>query len=170
MATNKYSLADYQISVTLPSGGNAQALLERSGLQNDSPIFIGGAGENGLDGSFVGTISISRSKEVWSTEGDSTGSWVHNKNLDRTGEIKVDITQVSDQIITLAMICNAYQNLQETVGGLLLTVRNAYDSSLPPIAVAYDCYIKKVPDQDFGDSAKQQSFVFTCGRIMIYDN
>lgn len=170
MATNKYSLADYQITVTFPTGENANLLLNRVGLVDNTPISIGGPGQNGLDGSFVGSIKVSRSNDVWKTEGDATGSWVHSKSLDRTGKISVDINQVSDQVLTLIYITNAYQNIQDTIGGLQITVKNAYNPSLPAVATAYDCYITKVPDQDFQDSARTQSWEFTCGRIMIYDN
>lgn len=166
MATNKYSLADYQIIITLP---NNETLLNKVGLSANVPIVVGGAGENGLDGSFVGSIKISRTNAVWKTEGDNTGSWIHNKNLDRTGKVSVDIYQVSDQILQFAMICNAYQNVQDAIGGLTIEVKNAYDSSLPSIATCFDCLIEKVPDQDFGDTAKTQSWGFTCGRVMIYN-
>lgn len=42
MATNRYSLADHIVVITLPDDN--QELLERSGLRANAPITIGGPG------------------------------------------------------------------------------------------------------------------------------
>ena len=163
---SRYALADYQLVISLPEQLNNSSLLQRSGLTTDKPFVIGGPGETGIEGSYVGQITVKRNKELWTTEGDATGSWVHSKNLDRTGEIDVDITQVSDQVIVLAYLCDAFETIQEAIGGLNIQVLNA--ATQETVAEAVDCYIKKIPDHAFKDTADKLTWTFTCGRVMWY--
>lgn len=164
---NRYALADYQLVISLPPQLSNSALLQRSGLSSDKPFVIGGPGETGIEGSYVGQITVKRNNDLWTTEGDATGSWVHNKNLNRTGEVDVDITQVSDQVITLAYLCDAYESIQEAIGGLNIQVLNA--ATQETVADAYDCYIKKIPDHSFKEAADKLTWIFTCGRVMWYN-
>lgn len=163
---NRYALADYQVSIKLPDSITNSTLLTQSGLKSDAPLIIGGPGETGIEGSYVGQITVKRNKPLWSTDGDATGSWVHSKNLDRTGSISVDITQVSDQIVTLTYICMAYESVQENVDGLKILVTNT--ATQEPVAECDDCYITQIPDHSFKDTADKYTFEFTCGRIIFY--
>ncbi len=169
---NRYALADYEIAITFPNslsygtGTTATSFVEKSGVENDKPIVIGGPGENGIDGSYTGSITVKRNKELWTTEGDATGSWVHNKNLDRTGTISVDITQVSDQIVTLTYLCSAYESVQDSIGGLEIEIKNIATNET--VASGIDCYITKIPDHNFKETADRFTFEFTCGRVMFY--
>lgn len=163
---NKYALADYEVSVALPDSLTNTTLLSSSGLSSDKPLVIGGPGETGIEGSYVGQIVVKRNKPLWSTEGDATGSWVHSKNLDRTGTISIDITQVSEQIITLVYICSAYESVQENVGGLTIEIKNT--ATQETVATCTDCYITQIPDHNFKETADKFTFEFTCGRIMFY--
>lgn len=162
MSTNRYSLADYELAVEIPS-----SVATTLGV-TDNVIIIGGPGSspntNDNLGSFVGTITVSRSNDLWSTEGDATGSWVHNKNLNRTGTCSVSLRQVSDKIITFAQLCTAYETIQDASAGLTLTVRATNGSG--DIAVCNDCYITKMPDQNFGETAEMQTWTFTCGQVI----
>lgn len=171
--TNRYSLADYTLTVQLPSETDDKAgIFASSGLTDENRSFtIGGPGS--LDnssftnsGSYVGNIVVSRSNDLFSTEGDATGSWVHNKNLDRTGTVRVDITQISDQVITLALITKAYESVQDDTPGLTITVNNAFTGE--NIAVCNDCYISKIPDFTFGATADRLSWSFTCGQVIFF--
>lgn len=163
MATNRYALSDYILTLKLPDNSE---LLEKSGLTS-AQFSIGGPGQNGLDGSFLGNIVVKRNGSVWSTEGDATGSWVHSKSLNRTGSVQLDINQVSDDVIRLAMICNAYESIQDAVPGLSILVTSAADIN-NIVATCTDCYIQEVPDHKFGDKAADYSWTFTCGRVMFY--
>ena len=167
MATNRYSLTDYILTLTIPDN---QYIPESIRGQQFS---IGGAGiEAGGVGSFLGEISLTRNKDAWETEGDYTGSWVHNKNNDKTGECKVQIRQVSDMVIRLAQICSIFESIQENVPGLKLQVTSAYVDNLSGtniIATCNDCYIKKMADITFGDTAQLQDWTFTCGQIFYYE-
>lgn len=166
---NRYALSDYILNITLP---NNQAILSRCGFdENNLSFSIGGPGLIGSNigfgyGSFIGEIEVSRSNKLWSTSGDATGSWVHNKNLDRTGSVRVSINQISDQILLLVQICNAYELVQDAVGGFKITITDASNSN-NIIATAHDCYIEQIPSIKFGDTAANRDFVFTSGSIIF---
>lgn len=151
---NRYSLADYKVSISFPAGLKA-------GLSTD-PLEIGGPGNNGEDGSFVGTIKLARATNTWETEADPTGSWVHNKNLDRHGTVTLSIRQISDDIIRLIMIARAIENDQTLKKGCKIDVYGA-DTQL--VATAEDCYIVKIPEQNYGEKAQTQEWEWTSGRI-----
>lgn len=161
-STNRYGLADYELTVNFPSNANFVSSLGLDGTM----ITIGGPGQNGYEGSYVGSITVTRKNDLWQTDDDPTGSWVHSKNLGRSGEVEVDITQVSDQIVTLAYLCMAYESVQESIDGLTLEIKNSMSGLT--VAKCYDCLIKKIPDQKFGETAERQTWVFTCGRVMFY--
>ena len=164
MATNRYALTDYILTLTIPDNSLIPETIR--GQQ----FAIGGAGVSG-EGSFLGEIALSRNKDAWETEGDYTGSWVHNKNNDKTGECKVQIRQVSDTVIQLAQICAIFESIQDAVEGLKLQVTSAYvdnTSGTNIIATCNDCYIKKLADITFGDTAALQDWTFTCGQIFYY--
>lgn len=164
--TNRYSLADYILTLTIPNNSKIDDSIR--GQQ----FSIGGPGiENGGKGSFLGQIQLTRNTNAWSTEGDATGSWVHNKNNDKTGTCVVDIRQVSDMVIKLSQICAIFEKIQDDVEGLQLQLTSAYNNSISGtniIATCVDCYIQKQADLAFSDSAQVQSWTFTCGQIFYY--
>ena len=153
---NRYSLADHTVVVTMPTITNIPGLDSISGKQ----LYFGGPGQNNLDGSFMGSISVSRANDTWSTEGDSTGSWVHNKNLNRTGSVQMTIRQVSDDIIYLMMIAQMFENYHISQGMDI----EIFNGDLT-VARAEDCYLTKIPDQIYGESAATQDWVWTSGRV-----
>lgn len=164
---HQYSLADYQLTIGLTDN-----LAQRLGLRDSSGnlltnFTIGGPGEDG-QGSFVGQIVISRAENLMTTEGDATGSWVHNKNLNRTGTITLEITQISDQIITLIQLCQIIESIQSNMPGLELTVSSAASEVATTMVTGHDSYIQKLPDITLADAAGRLSWVFTCGQI-IYE-
>ena len=171
--TNRYALADYQLVIRVPDG------IEGIG---GTEIVIGGPGDSNFSGTegdykgFIGQISVSRKSDAWETEGDRTGSWVHNQNLDKTGTCQIDITQISAAIIKLSQLCSIYEKVQtdstlaaRNLEGLTLTVQAAGSSNSMPVATCEDCLIQKHPDQVLGETAEKQSWIFTCGRISFYN-
>lgn len=153
--TSVYSLSDYILSVTIPAIGN----------NPEQKFNVGGPGDTG-NGSCVGQIVVSRNQNLFETEGDPTGSWVHNKSLNRTGTITVDIRQVSNYIVAFILACNMYEKTQTRTGGMTITLTPAFnDEANSPIMTATDCLFQKVPDQNFGPTAQMQSWIITCGRI-----
>lgn len=164
---NRYSLADYQVTIEVDESA-PEAIA-------GTKISIGGPGEvvnstNGLKGnvgSFVGSVTLKRNKELWETEGDRTGSWVHNQNLDRTGTCEIEIRQVSDMVVKLSQLCAIFEDVSSSIKGLTITV-NSTSASGGTVAVCNDCYIQKVPDQAFGETAALQTWTFTCGQVIFY--
>lgn len=151
---NRYSLADHTVRVTLPDN------LSMNGNNIGGMVLkFGGPGENGITGSMIGNISVARANDTWRTEGDATGSWVHNKSLDRTGNVTLNIRQVSDDIIRLQMLAQIYE--AEDFPGCKIEV---YCGDLV-VARAEDCYITRIPEQAFGDTAAMQSWSWTSGRV-----
>lgn len=142
----KYSLANYILTIK-SNNVNAQAI-----FGND--ISIGG------EGSYVGSITFSRQTEMWSTSGFATGGWIHNKNLDRHGTVDVELSQLAPQVGRFIQLCNVYY--ASDYEGFTLTLT---DSEQNQIVECIDCYITKIPNQVFGESAASQTWSFTCGQI-----
>lgn len=164
---HKYSLADYQLTIGIP-----QSVAQRLGLRDEqgnslTSFTIGGPGENG-EGSFLGQIVASRTTNLWETEGDATGSWVHNKNLSRVGTIEVQIRQIADQVIELAQLCDIYASIQENVEGLTLTVNSSASDESTPMVTGIDCYIQKHADLTLAETAGTLTWTFTCGQVQFY--
>lgn len=160
-----YSLADYQLTI-----GLGESLATTLGLtdQSGAPLTnftIGGPGENG-EGSFVGQISVNRATNLFTTSADATGSWVHDKNLDRTGTITIDINQISDDIITLVQLCQIFESIQTGMPGLELTISSAASSTGDTLVTGKDCYIQKLPELTLGETAQRLTWTFTCGQIV----
>lgn len=141
---NRYSLADHIVRIDF--GGDL------------GTIEIGGTGNN-HEGSFVGEIRISRNTDMWTTEGDPTGSWVHNKNLDRTGKVDVQVRQVAESVGDFIRCCQWFES--RNGDGATITVTANGET----VATARDCYISKIPDQVFGSTAEMQSWSFTAGQV-----
>lgn len=165
MRVNTYSLADYTLTIKYNDDNESVTPSVVKSIIG-SGYTIGGPGNNG-EGSFVGSITVSRNSSLWDTSGDHTGSWVHNQNLDRTGAITISINQISEDVIKFAQICSAYETIQGKYGGLQLIVTSA-NGVQGIVATGDDCFIKQIPSQNLGDSADNQPWEFTCGRIQFY--
>ncbi len=158
---NRYSLTDYIVTINIPAIENVPA----------KKFNIGGAGNTG-DGSYLGEIKITRNVEAFTTEGDVTGSWVHNRNLNKTGTVELTIRQVADEVIKLILAANAYESVNNTSRafrgqkGIDITVSiPGYADLSTPFITCTDCMINKIPDQIFGETAAMQTWIFTAGKI-----
>ena len=60
-----------------------------------------------------------------------------------------------------------YETIQGKYGGLQLIVTSA-NGVQGIVATGDDCFIKQIPSQNLGDSADNQPWEFTCGRIQFY--
>lgn len=146
----RYCLADYILTVDIP---------EDVGFGTQS-VSIGG------EGSYLDSISISMSTDMFSTEGDATGSWIHTKSLDRTGSVTISVKQISDKIAIFKSLVNVYMNLNTESSGMTLTLRDMLNNT---IAICEDCVISKIPDQEFSSTPSSQSWTFNAGRITFVD-
>lgn len=165
MRLNTYSLADYTVTLKYD---DANELTTPPVVKSiiGSGYTVGGPGNNG-EGSFMGSISVSRNSTLWETSGDHTGSWVHTKNLDRTGKIEIAINQISEDVIKFSQICSAYETIQGKFGGLQIVVTSA-NGDQGVVAIGEDCFITQIPEQNLGGTPSDQPWVFTCGRIQFY--
>lgn len=162
MAINRYSLTDYILSIIVPDELREVFLGAGDTIDpNSNIISIGG------DQSFVGSISISSpGSEQWTTEGDVTGSWVHNKSKNQTGTITVEINQISDKVRLLLRLFQTYYSADTVTEGLTLTINKAIGGGNQlAVANGEDCYLANRPDITYGETAESQDWEFTCGRI-----
>lgn len=140
----KYSLADYIVSIK-PND---------SSLKSFGTISIGG------EGSATDSISVELDESLFETTSFATGAWVHDKNLARTGKIKISLSQLSDQIERLIQLARVYYG--GDYEGMTVAVT---DSSGQEIASCIDCYFTKIPAQEFTSKASNQSWELTSGKI-----
>ena len=141
----RYSLANYVLSIE-PNDSRLKSMF--------GTISIGG------DGSYLGSITLSRTTSLFTTQGYPTGGWVHSKNLDRTGTASLNLNQLSSIVAKLVKMLNVYYT--GDYDGLTLSVS---DTSGNKIASAIDCYITQIPAQVLGSSAQDQTWSFTCGQV-----
>jgi len=150
----RYSLARYILTVQLPDDFDATFITAFG-----QSLSIGG------EGSMVGSIKIALAKDLWETEGDSTGGYVHNQSLDRTGTCEVSLKQVADAVAKFIRLCNCFYKSDVNYStGLYLELK---DNEGNIVATCKDCYISKIPDQEFADKAGDQTWTFTCGKVVI---
>ena len=146
----RYSLADYILSI-------------KSSNQEINSMF--GTLAIGGEGTAIGSISLSLTNALYSTETYSTGAWIHNKNLSRSGNVSVTLNQLADQIPTLKRLVNLYYNgVGSSIDQLGLTL-SVVDTLGNEIASCIDCFPTKIPDQNFNREAEDQTWVFTAGKI-----
>lgn len=149
----RYSLATYILSIKLP-----QEFASQVGLAEDSVISVGG------EGSYLDSFGFSYDNDLFTTRGDTTGSWVHDKNLSRTGTCTISIHQLSDKVALFKQLMNLYYQSTNDYDGLHLILE---DSLGRKIVDCEDCYFSKMPDQNFGRESENQSWSLTCGRITM---
>ena len=150
-----YSLSRYFVSITFPA--ELSSLLNGEFGSNNT-LTIGG------QGSYMDKISISRNTDTWSIKGDSTGSYVAEKNLDATGSCILSLSQLSDNVMRFMRLANIFYNGDGFSRGLTITVMKS-DGSQEKVAVCTDCLIKKPADQDFQGESQTQDWEFVCGRV-----
>lgn len=146
----RYCLTNYILTADIP---------EDIGFGSQT-VSIGG------EGSYLDSITISMNVNMFETQGDNTGSWVHVKNLNRTGTVQISIKQVSDKVATFKALMNVYSKVDIESSGMTLTLR---DMSNNTIAICEDCVIQKTPDQVFANEPATQTWTFNVGRITFVD-
>jgi hypothetical protein len=144
-----YSLASYILTIQIPD--------EVALKFGTNTISIGG------QGSYVGSISLANSKDTFSTVGDDTGGWIHNKSLDRTGSATISLNQLAESVGQLIRLFNIYFNLDD-VEGLTLTLTS---SAGKLIATGTDSLVTRIPNQDFNSTASEQSWTLTIGQLIF---
>lgn len=152
----RYSLADYILSITAPANEELRIAL---GINNsDSSFTIGG------DGDAIGSISLNLSNNLYSTEGFVTGAWIHSKNLSRVGTCSVQLSQLAPQITKLKVLFNVmYRSPSMQDVGITMTLTAGNEI----VATMNDCVLQAIPSQEFGNTAGNQTWQFSCGEIIF---
>lgn len=150
-----YSLSKYKLAIQLPESFAASV-----GLNDNNSIVIGG------EGSYLDTISYEYTADMYTTKGDATGSYVHDKNLDKSGTVTITINQMAPQIAMFKKVINLYYQAGNDYDGLQLSLK---DLSGQEIMSAESCFFVKIPNQDLGQESANQSWNITCGRINTID-
>lgn len=141
----KYSLANYIFSID----PNDPLVKEMFGT-----ISIGG------DGSYLGNITLSLANNLIDTTGYPTGGWVHNKSLDRHGTANLQLNQLTEEVAKFIQLAKLYYS--NDYEGFTISLSDINGNK---IATCVDCYINKIPDQVYGESAENQTWTFNCGQI-----
>ena len=152
-----YSLADYILSITIP-----EKLAQE--LSFETPTFTVGG-----EGSYLSTVSFALTSDLFSTEGDYTGSWVHNKNLNKVGTCKITINMLSEKTAIFRKICNIFYQastvaVNRDFKGCTLSLVDNYGNE---IVTALDCYFKKIPELSLQSTAQNQDWELTCGSVVF---
>lgn len=146
----KYDLTQYSLSIVPDDPALSQLV-----------SVIGGMVVTSANGNGVDKIDVSYSTDQWSTKGYANGAWEHNKSYNRTGTASVSLSQLSEAIARFSKFCNLWYS--GNYNGLTLTVTNNMTGA--SVCICHDCYITRIPSQDFGESAATQTWSFTCGLI-----
>lgn len=156
-----YSLSDYTLSVKVPEALRDVFISGSSDTNDasDNTITIGG------NDSYTGSIQVSLATPQWRTEGDSTGSWVHSKSLDRHGTLNVAINQVADKSLLLVKLFETYYSADTTTEGLTITVQKMIGGEPKKICSCQDCYIPQMPNLQYQEQARTIEWQFTVGNI-----
>jgi hypothetical protein len=142
----RYSLAQVRIEI---------------GRGTDNPISFGG------NKSMLGSITLSRSQERFSVEGDATGGYVINETLDPTGEVTISIRQFAELSNTLTNIFNSYDDdnaygaLSPNQGAINITV--FYRDKI--VGTANGCFLN-MPEYAFEEEAGDRDFTFVAGEVL----
>lgn len=142
----RYSLANYILSIK-PDDPEINALF--------GTISVGG------EGSAIGSITVQTQQNIWQTTGYATGAWVHHKDLSRIGTCEVRINQLTDAVAKFKKMCAMFY--QADYAGFTLSLS---DNEGNKVCDAIDSYIVKIPAQEFGSQATDQTWSFTCGQIV----
>lgn len=148
----RYSLATHILSIT------SKSTIFNTLFEN---VKIGGEGDA------LSSITINKSTNTWETKGYATGGYVHNKNLSKIGTVEVAVSQLSDIVAKFKTCCSYYYSANSDTDDIGLTLTLTEAGTEKVIAICEDCLITNIPSQEFGESAGDQRWTFTCGEVDI---
>lgn len=154
-----YSLTDYRVVVILPK--------KLSNIIGKNSFTLGGPQ------SYLESISIRNNEDAFSVKGDSTGSYVHTFNANRTGEVELSINQLATESMLLSKVFSAYFNkkIQDGIYHVLESIEmiriiNARTNEI--VAEAKDSFIKKHTEKKFGNESQYETWTFVSGEVEFY--
>lgn len=141
-----YSLANYKLTLT-----------------SSDPVVIQTFGESvsiGGQGKKVGSISIKQDNGPFSLKSYPTGGYYYDKSLDRSGSITIDLSQLAEEVAKFKTLINLYYSGEYDGFTIVLT-----NNENIKVAECIDCLPTDIPQQSFGESARDQSWTFATGQI-----
>lgn len=138
----------------------AQVRIEIGRSRDSNPISFGG------QKSMLGSVTFSRANDRFTAEGDPTGGYIINENLDATGEVVISIRQFASLVNTLTNIFNSYDDdnaygaLSDNQGSVNITVY--YRNKI--VGNAKGCYLN-MPEHAFEEEAGDRDFSFVAGEV-----
>lgn len=170
----RYALTDYKVAVLLPDALRNRIFANSGNATNNGTTNVGGVERTidfvfGGDDSYTQSISVQYRNQLFSVQGDATGSWVYTKSRDRTGSVTFSMNQVAPNVGTLIDIFNIYFNdISDTEGNVLdgftLVITNRQGDT---VCTCEDCYVTGVPNQSFSSTPSAQSWQIASGRITM---
>lgn len=148
----RYSLSKYTVTITTDDEAVNNLLIG----SNTKVLTIGG------NGSYTENITVSLANNLYNTSGYATGGYVHDKNLSRVGTVAISLSQLSAEVQKFINLCNHLIDPNNEEIELTITV---YEAGKAPVAKCTGCVPSKIPDQSFGATATNQTWVFNAGII-----
>lgn len=164
MAGYRYSLALVSAVITFPGASK--------------PVRFGG------QGSMIGSITLSRKNDRFSSEGDATGGFVINETLDKTGTCVISIKQFAPLVSTLTNLFNKYDNAYSNYESAVIVPNEGeveatsafysdFSEDSTSIELYYNgkligrasyCYLN-MPELTMEEENGSRDFTFECGSV-----
>ena len=141
----RYALANYIVSIKPKDRSLAETFGET--------VSVGGTGSN------LGSITVSRSNEMFSMKSYATGGYAIDKNLSKVGKVSIKLHQLSTEVQKFIKLCNMYYI--DDYDGCTITVT---DINNDLIANCIDCFINQA-SQDFEEQSGDQTWEFVVGDV-----
>lgn len=146
MAMSKqFSLLDFSISITWKN------------VRYNLPM--GGAG------SYLGSISVTKSTDNITTTVDATGSGVFNFSADHSGTVEIELSQVSDKINEIINKMANYYHSQRAGDWKNALVDITISKNGVALVDATSCMLTKMPDLSIQPEVQNRTFTFSAIEI-----
>lgn len=164
VSVKQYSLLDYTLAITLKSATTVADGLEQV-TSNDVTKYnipIGGAGR------YLGSIKFTKSTDNISKIVDATGMGVFAFTNDHSGQVDIEISQVSDQIKTIInQLASKYHSdaWKDTLVDIVMSKAGSGE-----VIEATDCMLVRMPDLVVADQPERRTFSFLAMEIREKEN
>lgn len=147
-----YSLSRYILSIST-NNPEYQKII-------GADFTLGGTGE--VADNFLNSITFSTTGTLWSVKGNARGSYVFDKNLDKSGTVSISLNQLSEAVARFKQLAE-YMYTHDDDSTLTMTLKSGDEGE--EIVTCTDCLIQSIPNQDFSSTSGDQEWVFVVGRI-----
>lgn len=119
----------------------------------------------GENKSMVGSITFSRANDRFSVEGDSTGGYIVNETLDKTGEVVISIRQFAPLVKSLTSLFKKYDTDSfgwDSNNQGAVTITASFQGK--KIAVATGAFLN-MAELAYEEEASDRDFTFVAGEV-----